>query len=106
MPFFALRWPTWLIWAIGPSSLIALFANSSGGSTCPWQALSVPQCDCGPRTIIDYTFSGVNDETLRLSPKEAMQFGRALHDRLLCQIRFAPPQHGPIYMLSKVNLSV
>ena len=63
----------------------------------------VPQCDRRPRTIIDYTTSNVNAETLRLSPKEAMQFGRALH-RLLRQIRFAPPQHGPVYML-KVDLS-
>ena len=63
----------------------------------------IPQRDCHHHTIIDYTFSGVNDETLRLSPKKAMQFGRALH-RLLHHIRFAPAEHGPVYML-KVDLS-
>jgi hypothetical protein len=38
----------------------------------------VPQRDCRPRVIIDYTLHGVNKDTIRLAPREAMQFGRAL----------------------------
>jgi hypothetical protein len=48
----------------------------------------VPQRDQRPRTIVDYTFSFVNNETARLVPREAMQFGHALH-RLLRKIRFS-----------------
>lgn len=49
-----------------------------------WQGLRisplgvVPQRDRRPRLIVDYSFSGVNDDTVRLAPKEAMQFGRTL----------------------------
>lgn len=43
---------------------------------------------------MDYTFSGVNDDTARLAPKEAMQFGRALQ-RVLTQIVHADPRYGP-----------
>jgi len=50
----------------------------------------VPQRDRRPRTIVDYTFSNVNQDTAQLSPTAAMQFGKALH-RLLHRIRFAPP---------------
>jgi hypothetical protein len=63
----------------------------------------VPQRDRRPRTIVDYTFSDVNAETARLAPREAMQFGHALH-RILRQIRFADPAQGPVYML-KVDIS-
>ena len=34
----------------------------------------VPQRDRRPRLIVDYTFWGVNYDTARLAPKEAMQF--------------------------------
>jgi hypothetical protein len=33
---------------------------------------TVPQHERQPRPIVDYTFSGVNDETVPLSPREAM----------------------------------
>ena len=39
----------------------------------------VPQRDRCPRTISDYTFSHVNNDTSPLAPLEAMQFGRTLH---------------------------
>jgi hypothetical protein len=42
----------------------------------------VPQRERRPCLIADYTFLGVNRETVRLAPPEAMQFGRALQ-RLL-----------------------
>lgn len=38
----------------------------------------VPQRDRRPRLIVDYSYSGVNHETVRLAPPEAMQFGRTL----------------------------
>jgi hypothetical protein len=38
----------------------------------------VPQRDRRPRTISDYTFFGLNHETVPVSPSECMQFGRAL----------------------------
>jgi hypothetical protein len=63
----------------------------------------VPQRDRRPRTIVDYTYSDVNQETKSMSPKEAMQFGKAL-PRLLQKIRFADPSFGPVYML-KVDIA-
>lgn len=63
----------------------------------------VPQRDRRPRWICDYTWSGVNPETINLVPREAMQFGRAL-DRILREILLANPQFGPVYQ-NKTDLS-
>ena len=63
----------------------------------------VPQAERRPRMIVDYSFSGVNDETLPLAPIEAMQFGHAL-DRILREILLADPAKGPINLI-KVDLS-
>ena len=63
----------------------------------------VPQHERRPRPIVDYTFSGLNNETLRLSPSEAMQFGRAL-DRLIAQVVHADPASGPVKFI-KVDMS-
>jgi hypothetical protein len=63
----------------------------------------IPQRDCRPQLIVDYSFGGVNDETVSLSPNEAMQFGRAV-ERLPFRIRNANPQYGPTYM-AKVDLA-
>jgi hypothetical protein len=63
----------------------------------------VPQTDRRPRTIVDYSFSGINQATLPLSPSEAMQFGRAL-ERMLQKIHFANRRYGPVYMI-KVDIS-
>ena len=62
----------------------------------------VPQRERRPRIIVDYTFSGVNDDTVKQAPREAMQFGHAL-ERILRHILFAPAQHGPVYLL-KIDL--
>jgi hypothetical protein len=62
----------------------------------------VPQRDRRPRTISDYTFFGVNHETVPVSPSECMQFGRALW-RILRHVKSANPHHGPIY-LSKIDI--
>jgi hypothetical protein len=63
----------------------------------------VPQRARRPRIIVDYTFSGVNGDTDRRAHRQSMQFGRALI-RVLQTIFFAPPEHGPVYML-KLDLS-
>ena len=63
----------------------------------------VPQRDRRPRLIVDYTFSNVNGETITLSPREAMQFGRAL-PRVLSKIVHADTRYGPTY-LSKIDIA-
>ena len=62
----------------------------------------VPQRDRRPRTIIDYSFNGVNQDTVRLAPA-SMQFGRALH-RVLQKVRQADRRHGPVF-LSKIDMA-
>ena len=63
----------------------------------------VPQRERRPRLIVDYTFSGVNQETVRLAPPEAMQFGRALQ-RLLSHLVHANPRYGPA-KLAKIDVA-
>jgi hypothetical protein len=63
----------------------------------------VPQRDRRPRLIVDYTFSGVNAETVQLAPNEAMQFGRALQ-RVLSIIVHANRRYGPVYM-AKIDIA-
>lgn len=63
----------------------------------------VPQHDRRPRTIVDYSFYGINDDTIPLAPHESMQFGRAL-DRVLHEIVHADPRHGPVHMI-KVDVA-
>ena len=63
----------------------------------------VPQHDRRPRTIVDYSYYGINDDTIPLSPDESMQFGRAL-DRVLHTIVHADPRHGPVHMI-KVDIA-
>ena len=50
----------------------------------------VPQRTRRPRTIVDYSFHGVNDDTCRLAPGEAMRFGKAFQ-RLIESIVKADP---------------
>jgi hypothetical protein len=57
----------------------------------------VPQHERRPRTIVDYSHSYLNQETVRLAPSESMQFGRTL-PRLLQKIVHADPRHGPVHM--------
>lgn len=63
----------------------------------------VPQQDRHPRWICDYTFSGVNAETLNLFAHESMQFGHALH-RDLREILLHNPELRPVNLL-KVDIS-
>ena len=63
----------------------------------------VPQRDRRPRLIVDYTFSGVNGDTVLLAPREAMQFGKALQ-RVSTILVHADPRYGPVY-LAKVDVA-
>lgn len=63
----------------------------------------VPQRNRRPRLIVDYTYSKVNDDTLRLAPPDAMQFGKALQ-RILTKIVHADPTYGPVW-LSKIDIA-
>ena len=62
-----------------------------------------PQRGRRPRWIVDYSFWGVNDETLPLAALESMQFGNAL-DRILREILMADPRYGPVELM-KIDLS-
>jgi len=53
--------------------------------------------------INDYTFSGINPQTVKRAPPEAMQWGKALY-RLLWYVFTADQHHGPV-LLSKTDLS-
>jgi len=63
----------------------------------------VPQRNRRPRWICDYSWWGINADTLPLAAKESMQFGHAL-DRILREILLADPTHGPVYLI-KINIS-
>jgi hypothetical protein len=65
----------------------------------------VPQRHGGRERLVisDYTFFGLNHETVPLSPSECMQFVRALW-RILRHGKSANPHHGPIY-LSKIDIA-
>jgi hypothetical protein len=63
----------------------------------------VPQRDRRPRLIVDLSFYGVNSDTVRQAPPEAMQFGRTL-ERLLTTIRHADPAYGPVQII-KVDIA-
>ena len=74
-----------------------------------WSALrlsplgTVPQRDRRPRLIVDYSYSGVNHETVHLAPPETLQFGWALQ-RVLQRIVEADPRYGPVF-LSKIDIA-
>jgi hypothetical protein len=63
----------------------------------------VPQRSRRPRPIMDYSFTLVNQSSLPLAPKLAMQFGGTLQ-RILQRIAYADPTHGPPLLL-KLDLS-
>lgn len=63
----------------------------------------VPQRNRCSHLIVDYTFSGLNVETLPLAPREAMQFSRALQ-RVCSRIMHSNPQFGPV-MMAKIDIA-
>ena len=62
----------------------------------------IPQRERRDRLVIDYTWSGINKATRRLSP-DSMQFVHALQ-LILQRMYDADPRHGPIYMM-KVDIA-
>lgn len=57
-----------------------------------------------PRLIVNYTFPGVNDETVKFAPPEAMQFGKALQ-RFLAKLALrAHPSYGPV-KLARIDIA-
>ena len=58
----------------------------------------VPQDGRRPRLISDYSYWLLNDETLKLAPEGAMQFGSA-PQRMADDIMRANPKFGPVHML-------
>jgi len=63
----------------------------------------VPQRDRRPRTIADYTYSGVNADTVPLTDHLPLQFGCALL-RILRRIVQSNPAYGPVYLI-KLDLA-
>ena len=55
------------------------------------------------RWICDYTWSGVNSDTLPLAAMEVMQFDHTL-ERILHKTLLTNPAHGPV-QLNKTDLS-
>jgi hypothetical protein len=58
----------------------------------------VPQRARRPRIIVNCSFFGLNDDTVKLAPREAMQFGKALQ-RILQALVDANPIHGPVHLI-------
>jgi hypothetical protein len=63
----------------------------------------IPQCNWCPHIIIDYTYSGINEDTLCLTPQEVMQFGCALQC-ILETILHTNLWYGPVYLI-KVDIA-
>jgi hypothetical protein len=85
-------------WILLPYALVKDIPN-----LCPSPLGVVPQRDRCPRVIVDYTFNGVNADSLWLAPLEAMQFGHALQ-RLLEAINNADPWYSPVYLI-KIDIA-
>jgi hypothetical protein len=63
----------------------------------------IPQRERRPRTIVDYTFSGINQHSPDIAPIDAMQFGQALQCCLQC-LAYCNPSYGPPRM-AKIDLA-
>ena len=62
----------------------------------------VPQRERRPRVTVDYTFFGLNQETVKLAHQESMQFGKAI-ERLTTNIVYSDPTLGPC-LLYKIDM--
>jgi hypothetical protein len=82
-----------------PSSIFRIFASAQ------WAAASPNTIAAHPHTVVDYTFFGLNDDTVPIAPWDAMQFGITLLPRLLCHGVLADPAHGSIIQLIKVDIA-
>jgi hypothetical protein len=86
------------IWAVFPYHKVKHLKNLRVSSIG-----IVPQHERRPRPIVDYTFSNVNSKTLKLAPREVMQFGRAL-ERIITRVVRADPRFGPVKFI-KIDLA-
>jgi hypothetical protein len=64
----------------------------------------VPQRAWCPRIILDYSFFDLYDETIKLAPRKAMQFGSKALEQCLQTIVDANPKHEPVKMI-KVDIA-
>jgi hypothetical protein len=55
-------------------------------------------------SFVDYSFSGVNLDTVAFAPKESMQFGRALQ-RVMSSIVLSDPRSYDAVYLSKIDIA-
>ena len=85
-------------WTVRPYSVVK---DWPGLRTSPLGV--VPQQNRRSRLIVDYSFSAVNSETIKLAPSEAMHFCHALQ-RILTKIIHADPTYGPV-MLGKIDIA-
>ena len=85
-------------WTMLPASLVK---NTSGIRLSPLGL--VPHCNRRDRMIPDYSFLGVNDDTVPLAPPDAMQCKQTLK-HFLQRINRANDVFDPVYM-SKIDLS-
>jgi hypothetical protein len=86
------------LWTVLPLSVALCLPHLGLSPLC-----MVPQQNRRSWLIVDYSYSGVNNDTVQLSPHEAMQFGRALH-RLMERIVYADPIYGPV-LLGKIDIA-
>ena len=86
-------------WTVLPASLVK---DIPGIRLSPLGLM--PHWNKRDRMILDYSFFGVNGDTVQLAPPEALQFGQTLKRLLQC-IHRANDVFGPVYM-SKFDLSV
>jgi hypothetical protein len=63
----------------------------------------VPQRARRPRIIVNYSFYSLNNETIKMAPRESMQFGKPL-ERILQAIVDANPAFGPVHLI-KVDIA-
>jgi hypothetical protein len=85
-------------WILLPTSLVMNDPNLR-----PSPLGVVPQRDIRPRTISNYAFFWVNEDTVAIAPGECKKFGRALW-QILKHIKHANPHMGPVYM-SKIEIA-
>ena len=78
-------------WVVLPYNLVKDIPN-----LCISPMGAVPQCERQPRTIVNYSFFGINQEAHQGAPPEAMQFGCAL-EWVLRKMATAYPAQGPLY---------
>ena len=84
-------------WLVLPYSVVRLLPNLRLSPTG-----LVPQRDRRDRLIVDYSFSGVNQDTLSDAP-DSLQFGYAL-PRLIQKLQRADTRCGPIF-LAKIDVA-